>query len=56
MDETALVEFPTQEDIQVDLRDVFLGAIRVALETLLDAIGRVRSAERPMPAARAAAH
>jgi putative transposase len=36
VDETALVEFPTQEDIQVDLRDVFLGAIRVALETLLE--------------------
>ena len=36
MDETALVEFPTQEDIQVDLREVFLGAIRLALETLLE--------------------
>jgi putative transposase len=30
------VEFPTQDEIQIDLRDVFLGAIRVALETLLE--------------------
>lgn len=36
MDENAVIEFPTQEDIRIDLRDVFLGAIRLALETLLE--------------------
>ncbi|MBK8012086.1 MAG: transposase [Deltaproteobacteria bacterium] len=36
MDENAVVEFPMQEDIRIDLRDVFLGAIRLVLETLLE--------------------
>jgi putative transposase len=36
MDESALVEFPTQDDLQLDLRKLFLGAIKLALETLLE--------------------
>lgn len=36
MNETALFQIPTQENVETDLREVFLGAIRVALETLLE--------------------
>ncbi len=36
MNEVAELELPTQEDVQTDLRSIFQGAIRVALELILE--------------------
>ena len=36
MDEVAELELPTQENFQTDLRSIFQGAIRVALELILE--------------------
>ncbi len=40
MDEVAELELPTQENFQTDLRSIFQGAIRVALELILE--GEIR--------------
>jgi putative transposase len=47
MDEVAELELPTQENVHADLRSVFQGAVKLALETVLDEVVRDSiSAER----------
>ena len=40
MDEVAELELPTQENVHADLRSVFQGAVKLALETVLDEVVR----------------
>jgi len=40
MNEVAELELPTQENVHADLRSVFQGAVRLALETVLDEVVR----------------
>jgi transposase-like protein len=40
MDEVADLELPTQENVHADLRSVFQGAVKLALETVLDEVVR----------------
>jgi len=40
MDEVAEVELPTQENVHADLRSVFQGAVKLALEAVLDEVVR----------------
>ena len=40
MNEVAELEVPTQENIHSDLRSVFRGAVKLALETVLDEVVR----------------
>ena len=40
MDEVAELELPTQENVHADLRSVFRGAVKLALETVLDEVVR----------------
>ena len=40
MNEVAELELPTQENFQVDLRSLFRGAVKLALETVLDEVVR----------------
>ncbi|ABS25284.1 IS256-like element ISAnsp14 family transposase [Anaeromyxobacter sp. Fw109-5] len=40
MNEVAELELPTQENVQADLRTVFQGAVRLALETVLEEVVR----------------
>jgi len=40
MDEVADVELEMQENVQADLRSVFQGAVKLALETVLDEVVR----------------
>ena len=38
MNEVADLELPTQENVHADLRSVFQGAVKLALETVLDEV------------------
>ena len=40
MDEVAELELPTQENVHADLRSVFQGAVKLALETVLQEVVR----------------
>jgi len=40
MDEVAELELPTQENVHADLRSIFRGAVKLALETVLDEVVR----------------
>ena len=40
MNEVADLELPTQENVRADLRSVFQGAVKLALETVLDEVVR----------------
>jgi hypothetical protein len=40
MDEVAELDLPTQENVHADLRSVFQGAVKLALETVLDEVVR----------------